>query len=161
MKQEATPHVLQFHVHLIGISPMIWRRIQIQPTQTLEDLHAAIQLAFGWSGFSMHQFKRKGTVYRAVDRDELISGQDAGKITLEQLNLSAGERFVYEYDFISWWCHQVRFEKTVVADKRVVTYPHCTAGARQSPREHMRGPSHFMALLAENSFISLIERSVV
>jgi Plasmid pRiA4b ORF-3-like protein len=123
MKQEVTSNVLQFHIHLIGISPMIWRRIQMQLTQTLGDLHAAIQLAFGWSGLSLHQFKRKGTVYRAVDREGLIAGQDSGKITLEQLILSAGERFVYEYDFISGWCHQVRFEKTVVADNKVTTYP--------------------------------------
>lgn len=39
--------ILQFRIELLGIEPLIWRRIQVPDTYTFWDLHVAIQSAFG------------------------------------------------------------------------------------------------------------------
>ena len=41
-------HVLQFLVEIKGITPRIWRRIQVPSNYNLWDLHVAIQDALGW-----------------------------------------------------------------------------------------------------------------
>ena len=39
--------VLQIKVWLIGISPMVWRRVLLPATFTLRELHGVIQVAMG------------------------------------------------------------------------------------------------------------------
>ena len=41
--------VLQIKVWLVGISPMIWRRLLLRSDHTIADLHYAIQIAMGSS----------------------------------------------------------------------------------------------------------------
>jgi hypothetical protein len=50
------PKVLQFHVALRGISPKIWRRIELSGSHSLADLHRVIQICFGWSDEYQHRF---------------------------------------------------------------------------------------------------------
>ena len=42
--------VLQVKVWLIGISPMVWRRVLVPASFTLRELHGVIQVAMGWEG---------------------------------------------------------------------------------------------------------------
>jgi hypothetical protein len=44
------PEILQFKIWLLGISPMIWRRVQVSATMTLRELHGVIQVVMGWEG---------------------------------------------------------------------------------------------------------------
>ena len=39
------PKILQLKIRLLGISPMIWRRVLVLSTTTLRDLHGIIQVA--------------------------------------------------------------------------------------------------------------------
>ena len=48
--------VLQIKVWLIGISPMVWRRVLVPAALTLRELHGVIQVAMGWEGFHLFQF---------------------------------------------------------------------------------------------------------
>jgi hypothetical protein len=41
------PEILQFKVWLLGIGPMIWRRIQVPASLTLRELHGVFQVAIG------------------------------------------------------------------------------------------------------------------
>jgi len=50
------PKVLQFHVALRGISPKIWRRIELSGSHSPADLHRVIQICFGWSDEYQHRF---------------------------------------------------------------------------------------------------------
>jgi len=52
----AQPEVYQFRVALQRISPKIWRRVQLLSSQSLADLHFAIQLSMGWTDEFQHQF---------------------------------------------------------------------------------------------------------
>ncbi|MDM9384725.1 hypothetical protein QUB80_34040 [Chlorogloeopsis sp. ULAP01] len=45
--------IYQLKVVLLGISPMIWRRVKVSSDSTIEDLHYTIQLAMGWE--DIHQ----------------------------------------------------------------------------------------------------------
>ena len=41
---------------LLGISPMVWRRVLVSDACTLRELHGMIQVAMGWEGIHLHQF---------------------------------------------------------------------------------------------------------
>ena len=43
----STGPILQIKMRLVGISPMIWRRVLLPVAWTLEELHGVIQAAMG------------------------------------------------------------------------------------------------------------------
>ena len=49
--------ILTLKIALKGVTkPPVWRRIRINADATFGDLHHAIQCAFGWYGFHLHEF---------------------------------------------------------------------------------------------------------
>src|SRR5262249_36947037 len=48
--------VYQLRIRLDRISPLIWRRLLVRDATTIGELHAIIQIAFGWSDSHLHQF---------------------------------------------------------------------------------------------------------
>ena len=48
--------VLQLKIRLLEISPMIWRRVLVPASYTLEELHGVIQVAMGWESLHLYQF---------------------------------------------------------------------------------------------------------
>lgn len=48
------PGVVQVKVWLLGISPMVWRRLLVPDTCTLRELHGAVQVAMGWEGIHLY-----------------------------------------------------------------------------------------------------------
>ena len=146
--------VLQFRIHLLGITPMIWRGLHLRADHTLADLHNVIQIAFDWTDYSLHQFERRGRSYCAP-RAYGLDGEDASSVKLSDLRLRVGERFTYTYDYIAFWRHQVRFERQSPAKART-TYPYCGGGARRSPQEDVGGPAHFMQLRAEHTQLDVL-----
>ena len=57
------PVIYQLKVVLQGLSPMIWRRLLVCGDSTIADLHYIIQIAMGWSGDHLHQFRIHGKRY--------------------------------------------------------------------------------------------------
>ena len=51
IKAKGTPD----NIVLLGISPMIWRRIKVSSNSTIADLHYIIQIAMGWKDEHLHQ----------------------------------------------------------------------------------------------------------
>ena len=49
MVASTDPFVYQLRVILLGISPMIWRRLLVRSDSTISDLHFILQIAFNWS----------------------------------------------------------------------------------------------------------------
>jgi hypothetical protein len=121
--------VLQIKVWLIGISPMVWRRVLVPAAFTLRELHGVIQVAMGWEGFHLFQF-----CLRAVRFGSWELSTSSPDITLAALRLRKGARFIYEYDLNIPWRHEVRIEDRLatVAGK---TYPICAAGDGACPPE--------------------------
>jgi hypothetical protein len=99
------PEILQFKVWLLGISPMVWRRVQVPATMTLRELHGVIQMAMGWEGIHLFQF-----TLRARRFGSLELAARSPDIPLSELRLRSGTRFRYEYDLTVPWKHEVRLE---------------------------------------------------
>ena len=54
---------MQFKVWLLGLSPMVWRRVHVPATITLRQLHGVIQVAMGWEGIHLFQFRLRAVRY--------------------------------------------------------------------------------------------------
>ena len=73
--------VVQVKVWLLGISPMVWRRLLVPDTCTLHELHGVIQVAMGWEGIHLYQFCLRSRRYgswevSASSPDVTLAGLD-------------------------------------------------------------------------------------
>lgn len=65
--------VYQFHIKLLGIEPMIWRRIQVPAKFSFWDLHVAIQDSMGWLDYHLHAYRvRQKYKKKPIDNDVCI-----------------------------------------------------------------------------------------
>jgi len=145
--------VYQFKIALEGISPPIWRRIQVPETYTFWDLHVAIQDAMGWLDCHLHEFEvsvpSTGTKVKIGIPDEefgrpILPGWEK-KIT--QYFLKENDKAGYCYDFGDGWSHKVELEKILPREKDV-NYPRCIEGKRACPPEDCGGVSGYEELLS-------------
>jgi len=95
---EAGPIVYQLKVHLIGISPMIWRRFQVSGDSTLSDLHYILQLVMGWSDYHLNCFVIHGKRYGVNNSSCLFISEDTDEVRVADLGLRERGKFRYEYD---------------------------------------------------------------
>ena len=133
------PEILQFKVWLLGISPMVWRRVQVPDSMTLRELHGVIQVAMGWEGIHLFQF-----TLRAKPFGSLELAARSPDVALSELRLCQGTRFRYEYDLNGPWEHEVRLEGRHQADSQR-TYPICLDGDGSCPPEDCGGVAGFLA----------------
>lgn len=145
MTEETAPIVYQLRVYLRQISPMIWRRVWLRSDHTIADLHHTLQIVMGWSDYHLHQFMIRGKRYGISYRVGPSFKDRAQAVPLSRFQFRHRERFLYEYDFIDRWQHEIRVEKTCPFDSEK-TYPVCIDGARATPPEDCGGPERFLAL---------------
>jgi hypothetical protein len=105
------PEILQFKVWLLGISPMVWWRVQVPDSMTLRELHGVIQVAMGWEGIHLFQFTPRAKRFGSLELAARSSD-----VPLSELRLRQGTRFRYEYDLNGPWEHEVRLEMRHEAD---------------------------------------------
>ncbi|MGA2705335.1 MAG: plasmid pRiA4b ORF-3 family protein [Isosphaeraceae bacterium] len=98
MTHDTVPEVYQFHVWIRQITPMIWRRLLVRSNSSLADLHAIIQIAFGWSNTHLHRFRIHGRDYGISRVGGLWFSQDARTVRLDSFQFRLNEQFLYEYD---------------------------------------------------------------
>ncbi len=138
--------VVQIKVWLLGISPMVWRRVLVPSTCTMHELHGVIQVAMGWEGIHLYQFCLRAARYGSWELSA-----SSPEVTLAALRLRKGARFIYEYDLNIPWRHEVRIEEN--RPEAGKTYPVCTGGGGACPPEDCDGPAGFMA--GRNGVLSL------
>jgi Plasmid pRiA4b ORF-3-like protein len=126
-------------VVLRGVSPLIRRRLLVRCDSNLADLHRTPQVAFGWSDVHLHRFVIHGRMH---GMESLI---DPRRVRLADLGLRVRERFLYVYDFIDGWQHDVRLEPIVPLDSRR-RFPVWIASRRAAPPEDCGGPWAFLEL---------------
>ena len=100
---EVCGEVLQLKVWLLHVSPMIWRRFQVPTAFTLRQVYGVIQVGMGWEGIYLFQFCLRAAHFGSFDLCV-----DSPNITLAELQLRKGTRFLYEYELDIPWCHEVR-----------------------------------------------------
>jgi hypothetical protein len=135
----ATPsidQVYQLKVGLVHCQPPIWRRVLVPATVTLGDLHAVIQVLFGWDGDHLHMFEVGARRYSDpfFDLDQLEM-DDEGTVRLREVFTGSPKKIRYEYDFGASWWHEITLEKVVDREPGAV-YPRCTRFASDSPVEY-------------------------
>lgn len=83
----------------------VWRVIEILDNQTLEDLHYAIQDAFGWDDDHLYafypgsQFGDQLTAFGRRTGDEWDDPPTAEEVLLAELGLQPGQWWSYRFDF--------------------------------------------------------------
>jgi hypothetical protein len=110
--------VYQLRIRLDRISPMIWRRLLLTDATTIADLHATIQIAFGWSDSHLHQFVRDGKPYGIAYLGGVSFADSPDHVRLADFRFRTGERFSYEYNFHIPWRHEIRVLFPVLSTSR-------------------------------------------
>ena len=147
MTDTGEAEIVQVKVWLLGISPMVWRRVLVPSTCTLGELHGVIQAAMGWEGIHLYQFCLRAARYGSWELSA-----SSPEVTLAALRLRKGARFAYEYDLNIPWRHEVRIEN-YLGSEAGKAYPICTGGSGACPPEDCGGPAGFMA--GRNGALSL------
>ncbi|MBE0447209.1 MAG: plasmid pRiA4b ORF-3 family protein [Actinobacteria bacterium] len=148
--------VYQFKISLKGITPLVWRRIQVPATYNFWDLHVAIQDAMGWLDYHLHDFHLDDPVTGKQTRigmilDELDPFDDYDVVPEKSQYilswfLAENATARYLYDFGDCWEHEVKLEKILPKEKGA-SYPRCIAGERACPPEDVGGVSGYEQFL--------------
>ena len=59
--------VFQLKATLVGTKPPVWRRVLVEESASLLDLHEVLQGAFGWYDCHLHEFEIDGVRYGTDD----------------------------------------------------------------------------------------------
>ncbi|HZR00526.1 MAG TPA: plasmid pRiA4b ORF-3 family protein [Chloroflexota bacterium] len=83
--------------------PSVWRVVELGGGNTLEDLHYAIQDAFGWDDDHLYAFYLSGRPHDALTAVQRpfadAEPPTADEVRLNELELLPGQRFLYVFDF--------------------------------------------------------------
>ncbi|MBN1174712.1 MAG: plasmid pRiA4b ORF-3 family protein [Micromonosporaceae bacterium] len=134
-----TPSIDQVYQLKVGLThwrPPIWRRVLVPATVTLGDLHAVIQILFGWDGDHLHLFEVGGRRYSDPFYDlDRLEMDDEETVRLREAYTGTTKKIRYEYDFGASWWHEITLEKVLNREPGAV-YPRCTGFASDSPVEY-------------------------
>lgn len=145
-----TPVIYRVKVELQDSSPPIWRRLDLRSDLMLPRLHLILQEAMGWTNSHLHEFvhassRRDRDAEHFASMDYPDAGEmgelDEADVRLDELAHSAGDKFLYLYDFGDGWSHRVTVEKVLEPDDDDGEFPDATvvAGRRACPPEDCGG----------------------
>ncbi len=144
--------VYQLKISLNNIKPPIWRRILIPANSNFWALHVAIQDAFGWIGYHLHQFiigpirDRNVTIISMPnpEYDPSVRENELDEVqTKIYQHISEEQKTAkYIYDFGDDWVHQIKLEKIIPFDDSA-HYPQLVKGKRACPPEDSGGPYNY------------------
>ncbi len=138
--------VYQLKVSLRDIKPPIWRRLQVESSITLSQLHLIIQAAMGWYNCHLHSFTIGGIEYGKPEPNYGLELRDENKAKLGSLIKQEKAKFFYTYDFGDSWEHLILVEK-ILPKEPSITYPICIKAKRACPPEDCGGPWGYMEFL--------------
>jgi hypothetical protein len=151
--------ILQFVIALLGVDPLVWRRIRVPGNYTFWDLHVAIQDAMGWLDYHLHEFDLNDP--ETGLRIKIGLPDDEGLYDWEVLPdhalhiadyfSSQNAHALYAYDFGDGWRHLLAYEDHLPREKGV-KYPYCLSGERKCPPEDCGGPggyAHFLEAIQD------------
>jgi len=158
LKKSSTTLGANFEVRLFKVALMyekrIWRRIALLEKQTLDDLHLAIFGAFDrfdehlysfffpFPGAKLEPWPRAATEYSCAFncedpgpfREEPLL--NAEETTLDSLDLSKGQKFLYLFDFGDEWWHEITYEDRAPRTPRM-KYPRVMESRGESPPQYV------------------------
>ena len=128
-----------FHASLPG-SGRVWRKIEMRADQTLENLHFAIQNAYGWDADHLYSFFMSGKAWDESTEYCLPEGYTSGPgnvqtTTLEELNLKPKQEFMYLFDYGDEWRFKVRVH-AINPDAPEGDYPRIVESVGEAPEQY-------------------------
>jgi hypothetical protein len=146
-KAEPQPRAaFQLKINLQYITPMIWRRVLVQDSCTLGELHSVIQTIMGWYNCHLHEFRMPARGFGPPLRTFGQDGEDEDATLLRDVLVRPKQVMLYEYDFGDGWLHRILLEKVLPIDP-ARSYPECLTGARACPIEDCGGPPGYYQML--------------
>ena len=137
----------------------IWRRIEILGSQTLDDLHMAIQEAFNFDADHLYSFFMSGRAWDLSNFEYHHPEADGGpegvrmrammlffkgsrpeprfpatRMRIESLNLKPKQKFLYLFDYGDEWQFEVEFLKEGSSEKAL--YPRITDSRGEAPQQY-------------------------
>lgn len=135
--------VLELRVTLLHIEPPIWRALRIPAWAPLAVLHEALQVAFGWKNYHLHEFRVGDARIGMLDPEHAHLCVDEHAAPVGAV-VRVGSKFVYCYDFGDDWQHQVVVERMETTQDEAIR---CLAGERAGPPEDCGGAHEYQDLI--------------
>jgi hypothetical protein len=130
--------IVQLKIRLLGLSPMVWRRVLVPESATLRELHGILQVGMGRDGIHLYYFD-----IHAVHYGSFELSTESPDIPLSRFRFRERGRFAYLYDMGDYWEHEVRIEQFLDRNSKK-TYPVCTGGSGACPPEDCGGPPGYL-----------------
>jgi len=150
MNGEQKVSAVQLSARLRGVSPPVTRRLLITEQASLAQLHATLQVAFGWSDEHLYSFQIRGWQFgdpaRAI---ELVLAGGGVDIPLAAFGFQINETFRYQYNLFVPWEIDCRIESR----RRVLEAEPlaCLAARGDPPDEDLDGPVAYPDWLESSS----------
>jgi hypothetical protein len=138
--------IYQLKITLRDIKPSIWRRVQVESSTTLSQLHLIIQAAMGWYNYHLHSFSIEGVNYGIPEPNYGLDIRDENKVKLGSVVKCEKSKFFYIYDFGDSWEHYILVEKILPKDLKVSS-PLCIKAKRACPPEDCGGAWGYIEFL--------------
>ncbi|MCC6355252.1 MAG: plasmid pRiA4b ORF-3 family protein [Verrucomicrobiae bacterium] len=119
--------------------PPVWRSLLVAGDATLGWLHAALQVAMGWTNSHLHRFGTAAGDF-SDSSFELDCG-DEGRVRMMDVAPVVGAELEYEYDMGDGWLHHVTVELITGPQGPIARDAECGDGARACPPEDCGGPA--------------------
>ncbi len=144
--------VLQLKLRLLETEPVVWRRILVDDTSTLHQLHRMIQILMGWWDYHLYRFDVAGRRFDHPQDEPIFLDDDFGEpatgVTLRGLGLRKGDVFDYRYDFGDDWRIEIEVERRRQTRGQRWTLPWLLEGERAGPPEDCGGITGLQEILA-------------
>jgi len=109
-----------------GVSSMVCHRLRIAADTSLASLHFIFQIAQGWGDDHFHQFHIYGKDYGIFYVGGIGFPDNPFRIVIDGFAFDTGDRFIYEYNFFEYWCHDIRVE--AIHENSMLKMPFCING---------------------------------
>ncbi len=131
-----THETYRLNVSLTDLRPKVLRVVEVPGEISLHQLHMVLQVAMGWERRHLYIFDVDGKRYGLPEVQHRGELESAMQVSLSDLELRTGNRFIYEYDFDSMWRHTVQVRGI---KEREISCPTCTDGHGACPPEECGG----------------------
>src|SRR6266481_1703180 len=133
---------VQLDARLCGVSPPVTRRLVITEQASLAQLHAALQVAFGWSDEHLYVFQIRGWQFGDPSRAiELALAGGGVDMPLAAFAFEVNEAFRYQYNLFVPWEIDCRIEsRGLIPAAQPLA---CLSAQGDPPDEDLKGPAAY------------------
>ncbi len=151
---EPSSATYRLRIQINGITPPVWRSVDVPAEMGLHDLHDTIQRLFAWNDSHLHEFMLgthpTGVRYAPDDPEADHWGEpplNEKRVPLNTLLTEHRDSLLYSYDFGDNWEHAITLESILPA-AAPGTLPQCVGGSGHAPQEDSFGPHGWMEKIA-------------